>query len=267
MVVSAQFRLGGFYTVVTRRLGRRSHAAAAARRWSSSPPACSPRCSPTTSSAWRWRRCWSSCARAGGSTRCRSCWRSPARPNVGSAATLIGNPQNMLIGAGAATLVRRVSAADGRRPGARRARRRLGRDRGWRIAAAGAASDSGRPRSRRRRSTAGRRRRAWRWWRLLMRGLPVRGVAARGAWRWPRAGVLLMSREMASREMLGAGGLAPARAVRRPVRRQRARCSNRVSSASVSWRFARARLDLANPALAVRRHRRCCRTSSRTCRR
>ena len=46
----------------------------------------------------RSRRCWSMPASRAGSIPCRSCSALACAANVGSAATLIGNPQNMLIG-------------------------------------------------------------------------------------------------------------------------------------------------------------------------
>ena len=157
MVISAQFRLGGFYAAVTRRIGRRAitrrRAAGAGR----------PRRRRALGDSRQRHRLPGDgagaasrlCARRG-STRCRSCSRSPARSNVGSAGTLIGNPQNMLIGEVARPLVRPVSAG-------RRCARRCsgsawcGPSLRWRIASAGCASTPLAGGATRRRSIAGRR--------------------------------------------------------------------------------------------------------------
>ena len=269
MVVSAQFRLGGFYAWVTRRT-RQPRRAAPAVLLAAVVVACGGALGgarqrhrlPRGGAAAR-RGLRAPPARPGA----RSCSRLACAANVGSAATLIGNPQNMLIGQ---TLQLSFAGylADAARAGAPRPRRRLG------------------GRSRLRARPLGETPRSApappiadaapvdRW--QTAKGLavvapararvPVRAGAARGARPGARRRVLLTSRRMASRDILGlvdwhllvlfvglfvvnhalaAAGLAGARRPRR---------------------CARARRRPRRPALALPGRPSCSRTWSPTCR-
>ena len=203
MVISAQFRLGGFYTALTRRLG-----AASTRRRGllalvvvaagglSAVLANDIVCLAMAPRADRGLRA------AAARSRSRFCSRWRARPTSARPATLIGNPQNMLIGQTLRAVVHRAICCDGGVPAL------LGLGVVWlvicagRIAGAGRARRASRSMSTRRPSTAGRR----------PKGLVVvtAVMAAFLFTPWPRevvalagAGVLLVSRRMASREMLG----------------------------------------------------------------
>jgi hypothetical protein len=84
MVISAQFRLGGFYARVTRKLARPGAPRPGSCFWSSWPPPCSRRSWPTTSSSWPWPRSWWRHAGAATSTPCPTSWDWPApRHRVG----------------------------------------------------------------------------------------------------------------------------------------------------------------------------------------
>ncbi len=78
MVISAQFRLGGFYARVTRNWPRPGAPRPGSCFWSSWPPPCSRRFWPTTSSAWPWPRSWWRHAGAATSTPCPTSWDWPA---------------------------------------------------------------------------------------------------------------------------------------------------------------------------------------------
>jgi Na+/H+ antiporter NhaD/arsenite permease-like protein len=85
MVVSAQFRLGGFYSHVTRSLASIDASPKALLGALIAVAGLLSRFSPTTSSALPWRRSWSRGVRRGGSIRCRTCSdslvpRTSARP-------------------------------------------------------------------------------------------------------------------------------------------------------------------------------------------
>ena len=230
-----------------------------------SPPAGCRRCWPTTSSAWRWRRCWSRCARGAGSTRCRSCSALACAANVGSAATLIGNPQNMLIGQ-----VLDLSFAgylwDGGVPAL------LG-PRAW-----CGPSSAARYRGRWHRPMA-----AARGGDAALRPLadaegPRSWSIGRGGWRscsrrWPRevvalaaAGVLLASTRDGVARDARPGRLAPAGALRGPVRRQRRGAAVRPARRRLHG-VPRRPASTSPTRACCSASRRCSRTWSRTCRR
>ena len=151
--VSAQLRLGGFYA-----LGHATHRRAAAR-----PAAPAGRADRRRSPALSAVFSNDIVCLAVAPVLVDACPRRRLDPlpfllalacaaNIGSAATLIGNPQNMLIGAGAAAVVRRLSAG-GRRAGRARPGGALGGARAGscaarrtRSSAAGRVADRGRGR-------------------------------------------------------------------------------------------------------------------------
>ncbi len=181
MVVSAQFRLGGFYTWVTRRIVSAPlgpSALLARDRGRRGGPLRRPRQRhrlPRDGAAAR-RGLRAAAARP----RCPSCWPSPAPSNVGSAATLIGNPQNMLIGQ---TLQLSFAGLPRRRAGAlrRSASRWCGGSSTCRCAGAG------RPRTPRAGGRGPARFDRWQTAKgllvlaALVAGLPLHAGAARGA--------------------------------------------------------------------------------------
>ena len=114
MVLVAHLRLaGGFAALARTWAAAPSPSSRPARRGSCSPPACCRRCSSTTPSAWSSRRSSLTSREHAGIGRCRICSRSLPRSNIGSAATITGNPQNMLIGSVSGVSFRAFSAALG----------------------------------------------------------------------------------------------------------------------------------------------------------